>query len=65
MPGKVLKVFAEIGSVLNKGDTLLIIEAMKMENAIKAPYDAVINNIMVNENSTVEKDQILMEIESR
>jgi biotin carboxyl carrier protein len=63
MPGKILKVFAEIGAIIAKGDTLLIIEAMKMENNIKAPFDCVIKNIMIKDGVTVEKDQILLEIE--
>jgi biotin carboxyl carrier protein len=63
MPGKILNIFFDINSAVIKGDTLLIIEAMKMENNIKAPCDGIIKNIMVNDSMTVEKDQLLLEIE--
>ena len=54
LPGKVLKVMATPGSSWKKGDTLLIIEAMKMENEILAPADGTIDQVFVQKGSTVE-----------
>jgi biotin carboxyl carrier protein len=63
MPGMVIKVITEEGSLVKKGDVLLIIEAMKMENAIKAPADGKIKNLKVRSGKIVEKDKLLLEIE--
>jgi len=63
MPGLVLKILIEIGQTINKGDTLLILEAMKMENAIKSPGEGVIKHIKVKESDAVDKGQVLIELE--
>ncbi len=60
MPGLVLEISVEIGQEVEKGDTLLILEAMKMENVIKSPTDGVIKSISVNKSETVEKNQIIL-----
>lgn len=60
MPGLVLKTFAAEGDVVNKGDNLLILEAMKMENIIKAPADVTIKAIKIKAGDKVEKGQVLM-----
>ena len=61
MPGLVLKVFAEEGMVVQKGDSLFILEAMKMENIIKSPVDAVVKSIKVKPGNKLEKGQILLQ----
>ena len=53
MPGKIVKVFTTEGAVVNKGDTLLILEAMKMENEIKAGIDGVVKSVHVTEGQTL------------
>lgn len=63
MPGLVLKISIETGQAINKGDTLLILEAMKMENAIKSPGEGVVKHIKVKEGDAVDKGQILIELE--
>lgn len=63
MPGLVLKVLVEPGQEVNKGDNLLILEAMKMENIIKATGRGIIKAIKVNEKQAVEKNQLLIELE--
>lgn len=63
MPGMVLKVLVEPGQQINKGDGLLILEAMKMENVLKAAADAVVKTINVQERTAVEKGAILIELE--
>lgn len=63
MPGLVLRIEKNIGDTIKKGESVLILEAMKMENMIKSPADAVIKNIQVNQGQAVEKNQILIELE--
>lgn len=60
MPGLVLKVFVAEGDLVKKGDNLFILEAMKMENIIKAPADVAISAIKIKAGDKVEKGQILM-----
>jgi biotin carboxyl carrier protein len=62
MPGLVLSVVAEAGQAVQKGDTLLILEAMKMENVIKAASDGIVKSIAVEKGSAVEKGQLLVEL---
>ncbi len=63
MPGLVVKVEVEPGQKINKGDGLLIVEAMKMENEIKAQSPGVIKEIKVKPGQPVEKNQILVVFE--
>ncbi len=60
MPGLVLRSFVEEGDAVSRGDNLLILEAMKMENIIKAPADAVVKTVKINPGDKVEKGQILL-----
>lgn len=60
MPGLVLKVLVKEGDVVKKGDVLLVVEAMKMENLFKASADAKIGKIKVNEKDIIEKGQELI-----
>jgi biotin carboxyl carrier protein len=63
MPGLVLKIMVEAGQHITEGDALVILEAMKMENVIKATGDAVIAKILVSNQDAVEKNQVLIEME--
>lgn len=63
MPGMVLKILVEPGQQINKGDGLLILEAMKMENVLKAQGPATVKAIKVDERTAVEKGAILIELE--
>lgn len=63
MPGKVLEVLAKEGDKLLKGDNLLILEAMKMENVIKAEMDCVIKKVHISKQENVEKNQVLIELD--
>lgn len=63
MPGMILKVLVEPGQQINKGDALLILEAMKMENVIKATGNATVKHIRAVEKTAVEKGAILIELE--
>ena len=61
MPGNILDVLVSKGDKVGKGDPLLILEAMKMENVIKAPTDVTIQKINVLVGDNVEKNQTLIE----
>lgn len=60
MPGMVLKILVEEGQTVQKGDNLLILEAMKMENIIKSPADLTILSLKIKAGDKVEKNQILI-----
>jgi biotin carboxyl carrier protein len=62
MPGMVLEVAVEVGQAIEKGDKVLILEAMKMENVIKAAGEGVVKAILVFKGTAVEKGQILIEM---
>ena len=63
LPGKVLKVFATPGKAFKRGDALLIIEAMKMENEILAPRDCVVGEVHVEANQSVKTGESLLRME--
>lgn len=60
MPGLVLDILVKPGDTVKKGDKILILEAMKMENAIKSPIDAVISEIHIVKGTAVDKNQSLV-----
>ncbi|MCS6980204.1 MAG: biotin/lipoyl-binding protein [Flavobacteriales bacterium] len=60
MPGLVSKILIQAGAPVRKGDTLLILEAMKMENAIKAPADTVVDAVLCEAGQSVEKGSVLV-----
>lgn len=62
MPGLILKVLVTEGQAIKKGEPVLILEAMKMENVFKAPGDAVVKAIKIEERQAVEKGEILIEL---
>lgn len=59
MPGKILDVKAAPGQSVKKGDVVLLLEAMKMENEVVAPQDGVIAGINVNSGDMVEAGNVL------
>ena len=61
MPGLVLNVMVEEGAEIKKGDNLLILEAMKMENILKSSTDSVVKKILIKQGDKVEKNQILIQ----
>ncbi len=62
MPGMILKVLVEVGQSIKKGDAMIILEAMKMENILKAPQDCVIKSIQATKGTVVEKNQTLINL---
>lgn len=63
MPGLILEIGVKKGQKVAKGDKLLILEAMKMENIIKAAADAVIEDIKIKVGESVDNGQILISFE--
>ncbi len=63
MPGLILEIAVEKGQSVAKGDKLLILEAMKMENVIKAAGDAIVEDIKVKVGDSVDNGQILITFE--
>jgi biotin carboxyl carrier protein len=63
MPGLVLGIHAEIGQDVKEGEKLLVLEAMKMENAILMPVEGRIKSVKVKPGQAVDKGQILIELE--
>jgi len=61
MPGLILDISVNVGDQVCKGETLLILEAMKMENAIKSPKDGIISSVKIISGESVEKNQPLVE----
>lgn len=59
MPGTILSVKASVGQAVKAGETLFIMEAMKMETEIVAPQDGTIASIAVKNGDTTETDQVL------
>jgi biotin carboxyl carrier protein len=63
MPGKVVKLEVAVGDQVEQGDTVIVIEAMKMENEIKAPASGIVKLIHVKEGEALDKGVIMMELE--
>ena len=60
MPGLVTDILINIGDAVQKGDNLLVLEAMKMENNLKVEQDAIIKDIVIKKGNSVEKNQVLI-----
>ncbi len=60
MPGLVIRILVAEGDEVEKGGNLFVLEAMKMENIIKAPADVKIRSIKVKSGDKVEKNQVVM-----
>lgn len=63
MPAKVVKVNCKAGEKVNKGDILIILEAMKMENEIRSSMDGVIKEVRVEEGDNVSHDETMVVFE--
>jgi len=63
MPGQVRSVSISVGDVVKKGQTLMTMEAMKMEIRIQALKDGKVKTVYVTQGQTVEREQILIEME--
>lgn len=60
MPGNIMKVNFKVGDAVKKGDVLVVLEAMKMENDICAPQDGVVASVEATQGAMVETDAVLV-----
>jgi biotin carboxyl carrier protein len=63
MPGKVVRLISSVGEAVEKGDAILVVEAMKMQNDLKAPKTGIVKEVRVVEGSTVSAGDVLAVIE--
>ena len=63
MPGIIIGLNVKEGDDVKEGETVLILEAMKMENSIKCPKDGVVKSVLVEKGLAVEKNKLLIELE--
>jgi len=63
MPGSIVKINVKEGDKVRKGQVLLVLEAMKMENELKATQDCIVNKVLAEEKKPVDKGQILLKLE--
>lgn len=63
MPGKVVRILSSSGSEVEKGDGIMVVEAMKMQNEVKSPKSGTVREIRVTEGATVSAGEILAIIE--
>ncbi len=63
MPGLLVSIKVTDGTEVKKGDTLVILEAMKMENALKSPIDGKVKTIKVKAGQNVDKNQVILQFE--
>ena len=63
MPGKIIAVKKDAGAAVKNGEVILVLEAMKMENAITSDFAGTVKQILVRQGQTVATDAVLMEIE--
>jgi biotin carboxyl carrier protein len=63
MPGLIQSVFVQVGDEVGKGDNLLVLVAMKMENVIKAAGSGVVKSLKILPGEIVEKNQVLLEFQ--
>ena len=62
MPGTILKVLVSNGQAVKAGDTVVVLEAMKMENEITAPSDGTVTAVCVNQGDSVDAGKVLVTI---
>lgn len=63
MPGNIWKILVKEGDIINKGDSVIVLEAMKMENNITSEYSGKVKRIFVKEGSFVKAESLMIEIE--
>ena len=62
MPGTILDVKVNVGDTVSKGQVIMILEAMKMENEIQAPCDGVVSGVSVRKGDSVETQALICSI---
>jgi biotin carboxyl carrier protein len=64
MPGRVVRLLAKVGDPVRKGQPVIVVEAMKMENEMKSPIDGVVGEILVAEGQAVESGTKLVRVDA-
>ena len=62
MPGLIVRIAVTEGQTVSKGETLMILESMKMENELKSPRDGTIHRILVSMGENVEQNKVLVTV---
>ena len=63
MPGAVVKINCRPGEMVKKGDVIIVLEAMKMENEIHSPMDGLVKEVNVKEGMTVSPEEVMVAFE--
>ena len=63
MPGKIIDILVEVGSEIKEGESIIILEAMKMQNEISSHVSGTVKSVDVKKNDSVMKDDVLIEIQ--
>ncbi|MEI7499582.1 MAG: biotin/lipoyl-containing protein [Bacteroidota bacterium] len=64
MPGKIVKIPVNVGDVVTVGQTLIVVEAMKMQSEFKSTGDKIVQAILVKEGDTVDSHQLMIKLEN-
>ena len=64
MPGKIVKIPVSVGEVVTAGQTLIVVEAMKMQSDFKATGEKIVQAILVKEGDTVDSHQLMIKLEN-
>jgi biotin carboxyl carrier protein len=64
MPGKIVKIPVQVGETVTTGQTLIVVEAMKMQSEFKATGDKIVQAILVKEGDTVDSHQVMIKLEN-
>ncbi|MFZ4520127.1 MAG: biotin/lipoyl-containing protein [Bacteroidales bacterium] len=64
MPGKIVKIPVKVGDIVEPGQTLIVVEAMKMQSEFKATGDKRVQAILVKEGDTVDSHQVMIKLEN-
>jgi biotin carboxyl carrier protein len=65
LSGRITKIFVKNGEQVNKNHPVLAIESMKMENEIRAPFNAFVKSILISEGNLIQQDQVLITFEKK
>ena len=65
MPGKIIEIFVKVGDQVKAGKSLLIMEAMKMENEMRAAQDVKIKEVCVKQGDSIESGAVLIKFEDK
>ncbi|MBN2637056.1 MAG: acetyl-CoA carboxylase biotin carboxyl carrier protein subunit [Prolixibacteraceae bacterium] len=65
IPGTIIDMYVKTGDKLKEGETILLLEAMKMQNQVRMPFDGVIKKIYVKKDEVIPNRHLMMEIEPR